>query len=164
MSIEEQVPLSQEEMAANYQTFRHIERVRALINSLVVELLKRGEKHDQSKLLPPEVAAFTKHNDNLSKTTYGSKEYHEQLDSEDLSKALEHHYAKNRHHPQHFKDGIDDMNLLDLLEMFVDWKASSERHHDGNILKSIAHNAGRFKISPQLVSILENTAQLFDSE
>jgi len=44
-----------------------------------------------------------------------------------MKPALEHHYALYRHHPEHFQNGIDDMNLIDLVEMFADWKASSER-------------------------------------
>lgn len=50
------------------------------------------------------------------------------------------------------------MTLPDILEMFADWKASSERQNSGNILKSIEHNSGRFNINPQLVKIFENTA------
>ena len=50
------------------------------------------------------------------------------------------------------------MNLLDLIEMFCDWSASSQRHHDGNIRKSIEVNADRFGMSPQLTRIFENTA------
>jgi hypothetical protein len=76
--------------------------------------------------------------------------------------ALEHHYAKNRHHPDHFKNGVDEMNLLDVLEMLLDWKASSERHDDGNIRRSIEINADRFKLSPQLVKLLENTVDFLD--
>lgn len=52
------------------------------------------------------------------------------------------------------------MNLLDILEMLCDWKASSERHNDGNINKSIEINANRFNMSPQLVKILENTVKV----
>ena len=37
---------------------------------------------------------------------------------------------------------------------------ASERHNNGNIRKSITINAARFKMSPQLVKILENTADL----
>lgn len=57
---------------------------------------------------------------------------------------------------------VNDMNLVDLVEMFCDWKAAGERHHNGNILKSIEVNAGRFHISPQLRRVLENTAKLLD--
>jgi hypothetical protein len=46
---------------------------------------------------------------------------------------------------------------MDLMEMVADWKAASERHNDGNIMKSIEHNTGRFDIAPQLAQILKNT-------
>ena len=59
----------------------------------------------------------------------------------------------------HFPNGIRDMTLLDLVEMLCDWKAASERHQDGNIRKSIEHNAGRFDIPPVLAGILENTVK-----
>lgn len=54
---------------------------------------------------------------------------------------------------------VNDMTLIDLVEMIVDWKAASERHNDGNILKSIELNGQRFEMSPQLIRIFENTAK-----
>lgn len=150
--------LTLDQKATNNDTFRHIERVRNLINNCVVELLNRGELHDQTKLTHPEVQAFTEYTSKLANSTYGSDEYKNNLES--IKPALEHHYANNRHHPEHHKNGVNDMNLLDIVEMLCDWKAASERHHDGNIRKSIEFNADRFGLSPQLVKILENTADL----
>ncbi len=150
--------LSNEEKATNYDTFRHIERVRNLLNSCVFDLIRRGELHDQTKLEPPEVEAFTEYTPKLAACTYGSDEYKGYLAA--IKPALDHHYAHNRHHPEHHKDGVNDMNLLDLVEMLCDWKAASERHNDGNIRKSIEVNANRFGLSPQLVRIFENTADL----
>jgi len=111
--------------------------------------------NDQSKLVNPEVKSFTKYTSKLAKCTYNSDEYKGYLKS--MKPALDHHYACNRHHPEHYKDGVEDMNLLDILEMFCDWKAASERHNDGNIRKSIEINANRFGLSPQIVKIMENT-------
>ena len=54
------------------------------------------------------------------------------------------------------------MTLIDLLEMFCDWKASTLRHNDGNLLRSIETNAERFKIDSQLTQILINTARMID--
>lgn len=150
--------LTLEEQATNFETMRHIERVRNLLNKIVVEIMKRSELHDQSKLESPEVEGFTKYTPMLSKLTYGSPEFNKV--KEELGEALNHHYANNRHHPEHHKNGIDDMNLVDLLEMLVDWKASSERHNDGNIRKSIEINGDRFRMSPQLVKIFENSVDL----
>lgn len=154
--------LTQEQKATNQDTLRHIERVRNLINLVVIELLKRGELHDQSKLVEPEVIGFTEHTSKLNSKTYLSPDYMNSINGE-LKPTLEHHYANNRHHPNHFKNGIEDMNLIDIIEMLLDWKAASERHNDGNIRKSIEGNANRFNISPQLVTIFENTADLLFS-
>lgn len=152
--------LSLEEKSCNFDTMRHIERVRNLINVMVIDLLKRAEDHDQSKLDPPEVSAFTRLTPILSNLTYGTPEY--EASRAELGEALKHHYAKNRHHPEHWKRGIRDMNLLDLLEMFCDWKAASERHHDGNIRTSIEKNGARFMMPPELIEIFENTVELVE--
>lgn len=341
--------LTEAEKATNYDTMRHIERVRNLLNVFAVELLRRGELHDQSKLESPEVEALTANTARLAGLTYGSAEYKANFDSPDMRAYVEHHYAHNRHHPQWFrqdeewrpvdgyeglyevssygevrsldrtversgptgnlfkkgqsltayytpkgylrlalsrggrsknhlvhrlvaaaflpnpddkpevnhKDGnkdnnrvgnlewvtecenlchaydtglklpnikyvvtceelglttfgcvemaaechklgytrvsdsgvwqsinrggkhcdleftgtrferwmaspVNDMTLVDVLEMLVDWKAASERHTDGNIRKSIEVNTERFGLSPQLATILENTVRFFD--
>jgi hypothetical protein len=149
--------LTLDQQATNYVTMRHIEKVRNYLGLVIRNLLDRGEKHDQTKLESPEVEAFTEYTPKLATCTYGSDEYKGYLAA--IKPALDHHYANNRHHPEHHKHGIDDMTLLDLVEMLADWKAASERHNDGNILKSIEHNGKRFEMSPQLIRIFENTAK-----
>jgi hypothetical protein len=53
---------------------------------------------------------------------------------------------------------INGMSLFDVLEMLLDWKAATERMKDGgDIHASLIHNTERFKLSPQLASILANT-------
>lgn len=153
--------LSTEVLAVNFKTMRHMERVRNLLNVVIVELLKRGELHDQSKLESPEAEAFAQHTDNLAGSDYDSEEY--KARKKLLGHALDHHYANNRHHPEHHKNGINDMDIVDLVEMFCDWKAASERHETGNIRKSIEVNArpDKFNMSPQLVRIFENSVNLF---
>lgn len=153
--------LTQEQMATNYVTFRHIERVRNLLNLCIAELLKRGELHDQSKMDHPEVEIFTEYTSKLAACTYGSDEYRIYLS--EMKSALDHHYDLNSHHPEHHPNGVDDMSLLDVIEMFCDWKAASERHNDGDIQRSIEVNSERFGLSPQLVSILKNTVEIFES-
>lgn len=152
--------LTLEQKACNHETWKHINKVQYYLNLFIKELLDRGNEHDQSKLDSPEVELFTEYTDKLAETTFGSPEYNDFKSK--LGPALEHHYAKNRHHPEHYKDGLNDMNLLDLIEMFCDWKASSERHNDGNLLKSIEINGRRFKMDEQLIRIFENTADFVE--
>lgn len=154
--------LTEAERSANHATWRHIHRVQQLVLAAAKRLLDRALAHDQSKLVPPEVGPFAALTAKLAGCTYGSAEYQESR--RQLGPALAHHYANNPHHPEHWKNGVDDMSLLDLLEMLLDWKASSERHTDGNIRKSIEVNAERFGLSPQLRRILENTAAVMADE
>jgi hypothetical protein len=141
-------------------TLLHIKRINSLLLQTCTELMKRAQHHDDSKLKDPEKPFFDAETPKLAGLTYGTPEYKASLDA--IRPALDHHYAHNSHHPEHYKEGINDFDLFDLLEMFFDWKASSERHHDGNILKSIEKNADRFGISPQVVRILNNSAKKVD--
>lgn len=137
------------------ETIKHIHRVRELLYLMIAELDRRAREHDQSKLESPEAEIFGEFTPELIKTEYDSPEYNKLL--EKVKPAVEHHYSKNSHHPDFYKNGVNDMDLISILEMLVDWKASTERNKNGNIRKSIDINAQRFGIEPQLKRILENT-------
>ena len=74
-----------------------------------------------------------------------------------MGDALKHHYEVNSHHPEHYDNGVAGMSLLDVMEMFCDWRAAAQRHSDGTFKKSLVINQERFAISDQLASIFENT-------
>lgn len=149
--------LTEADKATNAETLEHISNVRNLLNIAVRELLARGEQHDQSKLGDVERPAFTEVTPKLRASTYGSEEYKGFL--RELGPALKHHYAHNRHHPEHFARGIAGMNLIDLLEMLLDWKAATMRHADGDLQRSLDIGRERFGIGEQLLCVLENTAR-----
>jgi len=140
-------------------TLKHISSVQNKMLELAKQLIDRALQHDRSKIEEPELSGFANAPD-LSSMKYNSLEYNENLKK--LQETLDHHYANNRHHPQHFKNGVNDMNLLDLLEMLCDWSDSSKRNKNGNLQFSIEQNANRFSISPQLVKILENSINLVE--
>jgi hypothetical protein len=75
--------------------------------------------------------------------------------------ALDHHYKTNRHHPEHFENGIMGMTVIDLCEMLADWKAATLRHDNGDIFKSIDINQIRFGYSDELKQIFINTANQY---
>ena len=150
------------EAECNVETQKHIEQVRKYIRFIPDKLTSRGVEHDASKMLPPEVELFAQHTKKLANLEYGSEEYKASLEA--LKPALDHHYSCSRHHPEHFPNGVNDMTLVDILEMFCDWKASTHRMNDGNLLKSIEQNAERFGIEGQLKQILINTAKSMDEQ
>jgi len=145
-------------MDSTDDTNKHRFRVHDLLRLICAELERRGGMHDLSKLGPDEKPGFDEFTPKLAGSTYGSEEYKGFLVA--MKEAcLDHHYATNSHHPEHFEDGVTGMSLLDVVEMLADWKAASERHEDGDIIRSLEVNAERFSISPQLLSILKNTVE-----
>lgn len=139
------------------ETRKHIGRVQILMLVAVAKFCEQVSGHDASKLEEPEKSAFDEMTPKLKGSTYGSDEYKAFLVA--LKPALDHHYAVNRHHPEHFAAGVSGMGLLDVLEMLCDWKAATERHADGDLARSIEINKARFGISDQLAAILINTAE-----
>jgi len=136
-------------------TLEHIRKVSQNLNNFSKDLLERANVHDESKLHSPEKELFDELTPKLAGLTYGSEEYTANL--KELQVALDHHYANNSHHPQYHPNGVNDMTLMDVVEMFCDWKAAVERTKDGNFDKSLEINEKRFSISPQLIQIFKNT-------
>lgn len=117
---------------------------------------ERFDVHDQSKLESPERECYDKYIPMLKKYKFGSKEY------QDVREAMkkdgwEHHIAVNRHHPEHFKNGISDMNLIDLIEHIVDCYAAS-MNSDTGFDAGMDKNAERFKYPKELLEIIHNTS------
>lgn len=141
---------------ASIVTYKHIARVRELLGEAAIELIKRGDKHDASKFDPEEMGPLEEMQkvvDTEGQAPYGSDEYKIRL--EILKPMLYHHYALNSHHPENKPNGIDGMNLFDVVEMFFDWRAASERGEES--FMNLTASKERFKISDQLFSIFENT-------
>lgn len=139
------------------ETHKHISEVRNRLLEVISQLAVRAQNHDTSKLEYPEAQGFAEVTHELGGLTYGSPEY--EAARERLKPILEHHYQMNTHHPEHWRHGVEDMDLLDLVEMFCDWKASSMRMKDGCILQSIEKNRDRFSLDPSITKIFRNTAQ-----
>lgn len=138
-------------------TLQHIAKVRARIYEFQAMLDGRATLHDASKLEEPEKSGYDELTARLADLAYGSDEYRAALAA--AKPMIDHHYAVNRHHPEHWPNGIAGMSLLDVVEMLCDWKAASERTKQGSIAASLAHNKDRFKIDDQLAAILENTVR-----
>jgi len=148
-------------LRAEAVTREHIQRVAELLGKCATELIARGVNHDKSKLEDPELPILATVQEIVDKngySEYGSPEYYEVMRI--LKPMHEHHYANNRHHPEYYPDGVNGMTLFDLIEMFIDWKAASDRANDP--LMHISHSTKRYGIDTQLATILRNTADYLD--
>jgi hypothetical protein len=90
----------------------------------------------------------------LDGVAYGSPEYEAVV--ERARPALERHWRRNSHHPEHYGEaGVAGMDLFDLVEMVCDWMAAAERHPGDGV--KLAYNVGLFGFEPQLASVIANT-------
>ncbi len=138
-------------------TQKHVDRVKELLDGAAAEITRRGQVHDKSKFEDVELEPLQRMQDLIDaegQAPYGSPEYKRRTAL--LGPMLEHHYANNSHHPEHYEDGVDGMDLFDVMEMFFDWKAASERGEESAM--NIQAAAERYGVNPQLMRIMQNTA------
>mgnify|MGYP007083496334 CR=1 FL=1 len=135
----------------------HKRKVEYWARDFVHWLEGRIRQHDNSKLMPPEKAVFDEYTPKLKELVFGSDEYKAALVG--MGEGLKHHYEINRHHPEHYENGINGMTLVDLVEMFCDWLAAAEKAQRPI---DIDYVTKRFNLSPQLVDILVNTMRETD--
>lgn len=136
-------------------TLEHIARVRYYLDDFRIGLYNRGVFHDQSKLLPVEAGPLQEMQDLIDRegpAPYGTEEYKRRTAL--LGPMLEHHYKVNSHHPEHYKDGMAGMDLLDLVEMVCDWKAAAERGGDDAV--NLTYSFEKYGVPPMLQSIITN--------
>jgi hypothetical protein len=146
-------------MDSTAETQEHISKVQARLQEMISALTVRAARHDASKFQEPEKSTLDAKAGALSTLRYGTPEYAAAMSAVDMQPFLEHHYAHNDHHPQHYKNGVDGMSLLSILEMLADWKAAGERVKEGSIMQSLEVNRDRFGLSDQLYAILVNTVR-----
>lgn len=130
----------------------HKRKVEYWMRRFWTQLENRAPIHDDSKLKnPEEKALFDKWVPELKLRTFGTDYYKQALDA--MGEGVKLHYEANRHHPEHFKNGIDDMTLVDVVEMVADWMAAAEAR---DVHVDLDHAAQRFGLSEQLVKIIAN--------
>jgi hypothetical protein len=141
-------------------TIGHIDLVAESMHNIASRIRVRAAQHDRSKFSAIEAGIYEHVVPKLKTLEYGSDAYKETI--KELGPALAHHYENNSHHPEHYPDGINDMDLLDLMEMLCDWKAAASRP-GGDISKSLVINKKRFGIDDQLYKIIDNTARRMEA-
>lgn len=91
------------------------------LNILVQKLSEKIIKHDNSKIdYLPEFNLYKNVVFKLKGLEYGTKEHTEA--KQELDRGFEIHCMNNRHHSEHFYlDGVQGMNMYDVIEMILDW-------------------------------------------
>ena len=129
-------------------TYKHISRVRQLLGEFAIEMIKRGDRHDASKFDPIEMGPLEEMQkiiESEGQAPFGSEEY---------ARRTEFYEFENGGDCMH---GINGMDLFDLVEMFFDWKAASERGEESAMNLNFA--CDKYKVEGPLRHILFNTAE-----
>lgn len=132
----------------------HRDSVRKKLMFIASEIQKRADNHDLSKLQKPEIEWLIEM-DKEPRYPYGTDEYFDKMKR--WQKFFDHHYAINRHHPDHFENGVNDMTLVDVVEYLVDIISYIDELHISQAVDIVDKQKGRFKIDDQLADILKNT-------
>jgi len=130
----------------------HKDKVKFWMREFAVQLESRAKIHDNSKLEAPEKEMFDIWTPELKRREFGGDEYKQAL--AEMGKGLKHHYENNRHHPEHYENGIEGMTIVDIIEMICDWMAAAETK---GVPIDMDYLANRFNISNQLTKIIVNT-------
>lgn len=137
----------------------HREIIHEVMLRLINDLRNRDTNHDKSKYEDPERACYDKYIPMLKEAKYGSKEY-EEIRKKMAEEGLDHHYSVNRHHPEHFENGIEGFTLVDLVEYFSDTFAASQKS-DTSYADGLKINAEKHKLPPLLQQIFVNTVEAY---
>ena len=135
----------------------HKQTVKTGIQRFIDILADRAISHDNDKYEPEIFESFYNAWTKFSGVKFGDAKWKEALDG--VGKSLETHYKNNPHHPQYYSNGINGTNLIDLIEMLVDWKSACMAYGDCDFGKSLKIQKDRFEIDDQLYGILVNTAK-----
>lgn len=146
---------------SSYETdvMEHKMNVQIIMNKLSRAILIRGRRHDNSKLKSPEKEGYSAHYNELRTAKFGSPEY--QTIKEKLEPVIQHHYAENDHHPEHFgaHDGIFHMDCVQIIEMLADWVATA--HHKGtDVVADLPKLMEQCDIPENYYMIFKNTVEM----
>jgi hypothetical protein len=143
-----------------WNVLHHKQMVAEYMQRVTSELMQRAVLHDYSKFETQEFDAYADNLPYFEKAAYGSEEYRAALAR--IKPAIDHHFAANRHHPEHFISGIEGMNLIDALEMVCDWMAAAKRVPGGKL--QLERQKERFGIDHQLYSLILHTVEYLESK
>lgn len=105
------------------------------------QLITRGERHDLSKVLPPEDEAYVHINWRGQERDYVYPDSVKEI----ITTAINHHWKVNPHHPEFYfikedeqletdkhiiKEKLKSMSVADLTEMVSDWTAMSQEYNN----------------------------------
>lgn len=162
------------EMIAFYErrTNEHIERVRNCLAAMAAltpwaqELIERSRVHDASKFGPDERIPYIWLTEFHRCRRSGEPFAYPAGMEIQVRRAIDHHTAANRHHPEFHRDP-NDMSDVDLIEMVCDWTAMAQEFSedgasarawaDKTVGKRVHFNEARRRFVYEMIDLLDRT-------
>lgn len=153
----------------------HVKNVQYFIDKLIkvlelsdedaAKMKSRAFTHDKSKIYNyDEFKGYILMKSELEGLEYQSKEYKDVM--EKYKYVIDLHYKNNDHHPEHFKNGIADMNKFQVYEMICDWLGAMKTYNNtSGLAESLIKNKVKFNIqNDDFDTISEIATKLMDEE
>ena len=152
------------ELEGLMRMIKHSQGVGLLLMKVCKELMVRSITHDASKVLEEDldrhIEAAQKKQELIEKHGMTHGDDMDRKFKEEYKDLVEEHVRRNRHHVEYHTNGILDMDLMDVLEMLLDWcQSAADNGDDVEENNSIGINAKKYGIDPQLTCILRNTVR-----
>ena len=124
------------------------------LSTVARELISRGRHHDNSTLGSPELEIYHRHFNEYRMYKFGDPRRDEVMNH--MAEAIGHHFQYNDHHPEHFDNGINDMNLIQLMQFTAAIMSWSEQEQVDifELLPIIRDKCG---MSDQVYQLIQNT-------
>lgn len=129
--------------------------VNFFLSKFVQEIMIRATLHDVSKYSDGEFPGF-KGATYYVRGPWGKEEIPDAV-KEKLKESIDLHHTNNDHHPEYFPSGMEDMDLIQLLELSVDWKSAMIRHGNYDIEENVRVGQQKFGYPDFFAKILCNT-------
>ena len=136
-------------------TLKHKAWVFLYTSQFALKLFWRGIIHDLSKFRWSEAEGFVRVIDQMPKHEFGSEEYKRCLRA--IKPSIDLHYSRNSHHPEFYTDKISGMSIIDVAEMFADWRAASKRNKNPNLDRSLDSLQVRYGFSGIFKKMAKNS-------
>lgn len=123
---------------------------------LALNLLRRANVHDNSKLSKDEIDKFIQIQE-ISQFGLNPK----QVVNEAIKGMLTLHYNNNKHHPEHYAD-FDKMSEIDVIEMVCDWHSRAVQCNSSLMDFVTYQQEARFHFSDELYHKILHYCEVFN--
>jgi hypothetical protein len=140
------------------KTNKHIGNIKKILDYIKEQINDRGNNHDKSKFNKNEIDGWIL-GSNLEQLDKNSDEYNQAKKLYDNAYKI--HHKQNRHHPEYFKHGFSDMNVVDVVEIIADWMMDAVEENK-SFEQIVNEKQKEFNFDNAIRNLLINSAKEFN--